>query len=753
MAGAEGNGLGVCFLRSGICRVKPLLILLGALFTGAASMSAGLLLLQRLSVKLHRQEVYPYAFILGASIYSLIIFSIAAAGAISTWTIAAAGTVLIAVAVRSGAWKRTGPPLPPMPVFWLVVFAGSMLVYGLMYLAYGMAPEMSPDGSTYHLGLVARYFRQHGFGWITTNMYANLTMGIEMLYLSAYSIGRHSSAAVVHFLFLLNLPLMILVFARRHGMPAAGATAGLLVFCSPVFGLDGSTAYIDVAMAAVVFCLFCFLQIWSASRERALLIPIGLLAGFAYAAKLTAFVAIPYAIGFVLYKLIRARRPLLRPLLTIGACAGAMVAPWLIKNTLIVGNPLSPFFNSWFPNPHVRISFEEEYKRELRAYIGIKSAKQIPTELTLRGGSLNGLLGPAFLLAPAALFAARWPEGRQVLLAGAVFASTYPANIGTRFIMAAVPFFALGMGMVLSHWRMATGVIAFHLLFSWPSVIPLYDAGSWRIDRFRVNEALRKVSEDEFLRPMLIGYPMAQLINQHVPRDGRVLAYGGVAEAYTEREVLICYQGGLNNVLCEIWASGTELYFQPSRHWNFRFPEISARRIRLVQTARTNDIWSVSELRVFDSAGEIRRAGNWRVKASVNPWDVQMAFDNSPTTRWKAWQRAEPGMFVEIDFNAPIKISGAVAAISGDNPETRGRIDVEVHPGRWQTVSQQAVETPVPPILNSRRNAIEHLKSYGITHLAMGRNEFLSVDLFRNRAAWGIEVVGETNDGWLYRLR
>lgn len=72
-------------------------------------------------------------------------------------------------------------------------------VYLAAYFTNAMTPERSPDGTAYHLGLVARYLREHGFRRITTNMYANLSQGVEMLYLFAFAFGRHSAAALVHF--------------------------------------------------------------------------------------------------------------------------------------------------------------------------------------------------------------------------------------------------------------------------------------------------------------------------------------------------------------------------------------------------------------------------------------------------------------------------------------------------------------------------------------------------------------------------
>ena len=66
-----------------------------------------------------------------------------------------------------------------------------------------------------------------------------------------------------------------------------------------------------------------------------------------------------------------------------------------------------------------------------------------------------GVLGPVFLLAPIALLALRRREGRQLLLAAAVFGSTYLGNIGARFLIPPLPFVALAMmlGSATRRWR------------------------------------------------------------------------------------------------------------------------------------------------------------------------------------------------------------------------------------------------------------------------------------------------------------
>ena len=87
-----------------------------------------------------------------------------------------------------------------------------------------------------------------------------------------------------------------------------GAAGALLTYASPMVGIDGSSAYTDLGVAAVVFSAFYWLEIWdqsiigSQAGNPRLLIPIGLMAGYAYAAKYTAFVMVLFALGYVLWR-------------------------------------------------------------------------------------------------------------------------------------------------------------------------------------------------------------------------------------------------------------------------------------------------------------------------------------------------------------------------------------------------------------------------------------------------------------------
>jgi hypothetical protein len=112
------------------------------------------------------------------------------------------------------------------------------------------------------------------------------------------------------------------------------------------------------------------------------------------------------------------------------------------------------------------------------------------------------------------------------------------------------------------------------------------------------------------------------------------------------------------------------------------------RRIRLVQTARSEtDRWSISELRIFREGAEVSRAASWKLRASSNPWDVQLAFDNSAVTRWTSYAAYRPGMFVEVDFDQ------VVAECARDQAGMNMRLESEVAPGVWRTIGERAAES------------------------------------------------------------
>lgn len=727
-------------------------IVLATAFIYYVARFAGALLLQALGAKLSRSEHRFIGFVCGSALLSTLVFLITAAGLAYKAAFICAGVLILAIGFYRGAHRAGGPAFPPASPAWNAAFWTVYLAFGWWYLSLALAPETSSDGLFYHVALITRYLREHHFPLITTNMYANLSAGIEMLFLFAFSIGKHSAAAMVEFLFLAIAPFGIMSYGRRIGKPVAGIVAALLFYSAPVVGRTGTIAYVDVATACVAFALFYLLQMWREERQDALLIPIGLIAGFGYAAKYTAFTGVIYALLFTGYWLWRWKRPIGKPLLIIAACASSMMAPWMVKNNLIVQNPFSPFLNRYFPNPYVYVSFERDYIAALSHMGGVRPP-EIPLEVTVRGERLPGLIGPVFLLAPLALLSLRTAAGRQVLLAAAVFMAPYAGNIGTRFLIPALPFISLGLALAVHRVRFIAALILIaHAISCWPPLVNLYcSQNAWRIERTTWPAALRRTPEAEYIRASIPDYDLGVILDRRVPVHDRVL--GNMANhAYHSREVLEPYASAFGTRLYDMLVRVTIADMQPAWRHVFQFRGRPVRKIRLVETRAAGVSWAISEVRVFSGGSEVTRNPAWRLRALANPWDVELAFDHNPVTLWNARDVSTPGMFIEIDFGKEESVDRITADLPRNLGELAMRVDAEVSPGKWEPLQNGAITEDVPYPAGMRRAAIDKLKANGIQWLLSEDGDQMSKDYIDRAAEWGITQVAVSNGFRLWHL-
>jgi hypothetical protein len=692
--------------------LQPLAIIFGAAFALAASYSLGSRLLREAGADPGLRIVS------GAALLSTAVFACCAAGLARPATFFLLG--LAALALVKLPAKR--PAL--FDCRWWLILAPFLA----LYLSNAMAPEISFDGSRYHLGLVARYLREHGFHAVHDNFYAALPAGVEMLYLFAFAFGRHSAAATVHFGLLLALAWQMIAWARRAGYPLAGMCAASLVFLSPMVGVDGSSAYNDVAVAAIAFTLFHALWLWQEQRAARLLVAIGLLAGFAFTAKYTAGLAVPYALGWVAWN----SRRRARDLAIVAGAAALVMAPWIVKNWLWYGNPLAPFFNRWFPNPYVTSSFELEYRSRLAHWNGA-----------------DGVIGPVLLLAPIGLLALRWRVGRQLLLAAVVFGAALFANAGPRFLIPALPFAALAMCLVLARTpRLAVGMVVVQAVLSWPPVLRRYcRADAWHLNKVTYREALRIKPEDGFLESNLPLYGAARLVERVTPVGATVFTQTPIPEAYTTRHVQTAYQAAPNIVSRDILWSGFVPEHAPAERLRFRFPRQQLHGVRLVQTAAGDGAWSVHEVRAFDGGRELPRDG-WTATANPFPWGAEAILDGRTASFWRCGDNLRAGQTVEIQFGAATSTDTVVVEAAPDQPGVRLRLDTS--DGRVLSAAPEVQDLPLPPEM--RRAAAGELRRRGIGYLLVMDGEFGADDLRARTAEWGIREVGQYKGARVYQL-
>jgi hypothetical protein len=307
-------------------------VFLGGLFTIAVIRATGRLVARR--TPLAPEIRFPA----GAAVVSLVIFLLLQfhAGYLGVlWTLG--GLTILAGLIARPSFED---PLPPLSRLWRILY---WLVYGgfaVYYLVLALAPEIEPDAVGYHLGLVSEYVRRHGMP-ARVSFFDLLPQGMEMLFVPAFAIGRHSAAKLVHFAFLLNVVPLI----RRAGaivgigQPAA-ACAALLFFLSPVAAVDGTAAYTDVALTCAAIASFALLLRWRKEGGDGILVAAGLNAGFCYAIKPTMGLISLAGVILILY---RSRSPRLATLFA--GIAALCMLPWAGRSFVLAGNPFAPFLN------------------------------------------------------------------------------------------------------------------------------------------------------------------------------------------------------------------------------------------------------------------------------------------------------------------------------------------------------------------------------------------------------------------------
>ncbi len=719
-------------------------ILFGAGFTVGLAMALGWLLLRGLRIRLCRADSMLLAWVIGSALLSLAVFALCSIGEARASIFLAAGIPII---TWSGWLWWQDPPqksaLPGKPpISWQVLFWCGFAIFITIYFLNALAPEASPDGSGYHLGNVLRMWQRHGFAWDYHSMYAYFPQGLEMLFLVAVCLGGYSSAALVHTAYLAALPLLMARFGRRCGLPRAALGAGLLVLASPVVGVDGASAYNDVALATVSFAaLFCY-QFEDEQSWHKLLFVIGLLAGFCFGIKYTGWLALPLALWWSPHTR--------RSVWLLGGWA-LSAGPWLARNWLWLGNPVAPFLNRWFPNPYYYPGPEQSYVADLRHYEVFHHWWQAPVDLAVFGGSISGILGPVFLLAPLALLALRHTEGRRLLLAAAVWAVPAWFNSGARFLIPALPFLALAMGLALENsWGALPAVVAFQLWACLPSTLAAYAAPwSWRIRDIPVAAAFGRQPEAAFLASRLLDYGFKTAIDREVPPGGRIFSYAGRPEAYLDRTIVVSYESTLGLLVQDIIAEALTGDRSVQHQW--RLEGAAIRGIRVGSREAGEQYWTVREIRVWDGNGEVRPQG-WRLSASPNPWQSWLAFDGSPVTRWSTWQPLERGFWVQAEFPAPLAIT-RVAVESAAAPEAHPQLEVATGEGAWSKVPDRFADVSAIVPRDLRREAMNQLKARGIFYLLINDSDLPAQDLNENSNQWGVSKIEEAHGTRFYRIQ
>lgn len=350
-------------------------------------------------------------------------------------------------AVANG-WREWGPAT------WSACLTVVLLL--TISLLSALSPPTAWDSLVYHLELPKQYLAAGSVGFNPDNLFVGFPQLAEMIYTWGLALRAAETAAVTGWMVGVLGLLATVGFARRILGEGIGWLPAAILLTGESLWQGLSWAYVDHWVLLFGMVAFLTLDLYTRGQSRAPLTVAGLAAGCALATKYTGGLVTAGCGLFLLHfhvfqrhasghragahggqiqgggTSIRDRpgvvarvQPLLRDLLILGSLTALVAAPWLLRNTFQMGNPLYPFF---FPGKQVD-ALRQLYQAQQAPQRGLLDALLLPWQATVLGidggPRFNTSIGPLLLaLIPGAIFGlgALKPAGRQSIARLAVVA-------------------------------------------------------------------------------------------------------------------------------------------------------------------------------------------------------------------------------------------------------------------------------------------------------------------------------------------
>jgi hypothetical protein len=459
------------------------------------------------------------------------------------------------------AWLRLGPA---------DVAIGMACGLLLLLMALGAAAPPSGndwDGLSYHLAVPKVYLSHGRVLFIPYDHHSNFPFAQEMLYTLGLAFAGVGPARLFHTLMGALCAAAVALLWRRLTGPRLMTLPALLLLSSPMVAWCGTVAYNDLALALYVFLAAYGVVAWLISTEanagqraidaRGWLMLAGVCAGFALGVKMTAM--IPVAL-LALWIAMPARGAQPRPARTRALVlfllpAVAVGAPWYVRSWVWTGNPVYPFFYSVFGGTNWNAQAAAMYAQEQASYgVGrsLAAILMLPYTLTFhpelfsKGVGVFGSPGP-FALGLLVLLPLTRPVARKLAGLGwialgygvvwillsqqsrylvpimpmlAMLAAWVVARYGAASVPEAGRWLRLGLGTLLA---CQTAVLAWLV---WTLVAP------------GLPVVLGAEPAEQYLSRTLEVYPAERWINEHTPRDAKVLLFEETRGFYLDRQYM-----------------------------------------------------------------------------------------------------------------------------------------------------------------------------------------------------------------------
>jgi len=320
--------------------------------------------------------------------------------------------------------------------------------------------------------------------------------------------------------------------------------------------------------------------------------------------------------------------------------------------------------------------------------------------------------------------------------------------------MPAVAVAGVTLGMVLPR-PAAWAAIALQAALCWPNVIDLWERRyAFRLHEFPLQAALRIEPESAYLWLHSDEFKLARMIESKTPPGARILALLSVANAYLARDARVGWQSAETDTLVDsLWLAAVNT--QPIYDWKSSWPIAALQRLRFRIRATRASECDIDDVRLYSGSELVFNSPNWALRAWPNSWEAPLALDGNLATRWRTWEPIRAGMYFEIRFDHPQRISAAV--VYSHTPALNVPVDVYGMDtaGHWRALGPLlATRRPRPDL---RAGAVLALRRAGYRYLVVPTGSEGAAPIGNavvgQEAEWGLERVEQAGPYYLLRVK
>ncbi len=359
--------------------------------------------------------------------------------------------------MKTGKYKYLLSILVILTIIYFIVMAALLC----------LTPPVARDALIHHLAIPKLWIHHGGFYEMPWAPHSYFPMNVDLLYGLSLYFGNDIIPAFIHLCFALGTAAMIYLYLRSRLNHIAGLLGFLMFFSTPIVSKLSTMAYVDLGLVFFITACMLSLMHWRASDYKSFpwLMLASVAMGLALGTKYNALIAwffLTMATVFIYSRDTGNSGKSLKYGFIFFVISLAVFSPWMIKNTLLTGNPLYPLFPGIFKSTEGgggtnTVAFGYTHigifkMRELLYGENLWDVLLIPFRMFFQGQDdspryFDGVLNPLLILFIPFAFLKREKKGENMLfLLFSVFfilLTLFLDQIRIRYILPAIPFFVI----------------------------------------------------------------------------------------------------------------------------------------------------------------------------------------------------------------------------------------------------------------------------------------------------------------------